>query len=82
MKKKKEKQIKLGLLYEDPITGCMGIAIAKTEWLYGCSRIGLQGRINEEGLVPEAQWFDELQLNGIKTDKDLGGPPCQGKETG
>ena len=74
--------VKLGKRYRDPITGFEGMATARTEWLYGCSRIGLQGPTNKEGLVPEAQWFDELQLEEKEPDKDLGGPPCCGRETG
>ncbi len=75
-------KIKLGNVYQDPITTFKGTALAKTEWLYGCIRIGLQGDLNKEGAVPELEWFDELQLKNVKPDKDKGGPPYQGKETG
>ena len=73
---------KLGKEYVDPITGFKGMAVAKTEWLYGCTRVGLQGPVNKEGLVPDAQWFDELQLLDSPKDDDKGGPPCCGVETG
>ena len=49
--------IKLGDDCKDPITGFQGIATAKTEWLYGCTRFGLQGPLTKEGLVSELQWF-------------------------
>ena len=75
-------KIKLGNKCIDPITGFEGMATAKTEWLYGCTRFGLQGLLNKEGLVPELQWFDELQLEKKEADRGKGGPPCCGKETG
>ena len=75
-------EVTLGNEYQDPITKFKGIATAKTIWLYGCARIGLQTGLNKDGLVPELQWFDELQLLEVEPDEDLGGPAYQGKETG
>lgn len=34
--------IKLGSRVKDSITGFEGIAVARTEWLYGCSRITIE----------------------------------------
>ena len=75
-------KIVLGKKYVDPITGFKGIAVAKTEWHYGCTRIGLQAPINQEGKILDAEWFDELQLMGVPKDDDKGGPSCRGTETG
>jgi len=66
--------IKLGQMVTDPITGFSGIAVSKTEWLYGCTRFGLQGKLNEDGTVPDLQWFDELQLESKPPDVKIGGP--------
>lgn len=66
--------IKLGDRYKDPITGYEGIAVGRTEYLYGCARIGLQAPINKDGSIPEWQWFDELQVVEAEPDKKKGGP--------
>ena len=71
---KKAIKIKLGKKYVDPITGFEGIATQKTEYLYGCERVSLQPPVDKDGKVPEAEYFDELQLREIKPDKVLGGP--------
>jgi hypothetical protein len=56
--------INLGDDVRDTITGCTGIATGRTEWLYGCVRIGVQPRVlKEKEPVPvDLQWFDEAQL--------------------
>jgi len=66
--------VKLGQEVIDPITGFRGIAVGRTDWLYGCARIGLQGKLNKDGTVPDVQWFDELQLEGEPPDEWIGGP--------
>ena len=79
---KKKNEVKLGNEYQDPITKFKGIAMGKTIWLYGCSRIGLQAGLDKNGKVPDLVWFDELQLLEVESDEGLGGPAYQGKETG
>lgn len=54
--------IKLGTRVRDTITGFEGVAVARTVWLYGCSRIAVQSPELHEGKPIEAQWFDEGQL--------------------
>lgn len=55
--------IELGDEVQDVITGFTGIAIAKTEWLYGCNRYGVQSQaLGTDGKAQEASWFDEPQL--------------------
>lgn len=56
------KKIELGMKCKDIITGFEGIAIAKTEWLTGCTRFGLQPPVDKDGKVPEAVWFDETAM--------------------
>lgn len=79
--------IKLGDKVKDPITGFEGTATAKTEWLYGCSRIAVQAQIDKDGKVPGLEWFDELQLESSEPNKNVGGPhddcgSCKSQETG
>ena len=57
----------LGKKVRDKITGFEGVAVAKTEWLYGCIRYGVQGlKVKEDGTLSEAQWFDEPQLTEVE----------------
>lgn len=76
--------IKLGSRVRDAITGFEGIAIARTEWIYGCSRIGVEAtKLDEKGKPADAQWFDEQRIELVKeqapplsaqSDAPTGGP--------
>ena len=76
--------IKLGSHVKDIYTGFEGLAIAKSEWLYGCNTVGIQPmELNKDGEVGATQWFDEQRIEVIKktapkhsaTSKaDTGGP--------
>jgi len=82
--------VRLGASYKDSITGFEGIAVALTEWLHACRRIGIQSKdFDKEGKPIEIQWFDEPQLVSLRTKKPVtntttktGGPPAGGVETG
>ena len=54
--------ITLGSVVRDSITGFSGIAVARTEWLYGCSRIGVEPAELRDGKPIETQWFDEQRV--------------------
>jgi len=60
--------IKLGSKVKDTLTGFKGMAIGRTEWLYGCTRIGIEPQELHEGKPIEAQWFDEQRIETIKED--------------
>lgn len=66
-------KVKLGNVYRDKHTGFEGIAVARAEWLTGCDRIGLQSKELKDGVPIEVQWFDDNQLEGIKSTRP-GGP--------
>jgi hypothetical protein len=56
-------RIQLGDRVRDRITEYEGIAIARTEWLYGCVRLGVQrSGVDKDGKPFEPQTFDEGQL--------------------
>ncbi len=78
------KPIKLGERYKDPLTGCEGVAVCRTAYLYGCARVGLQG-VCVDGKIPDPQYIDELQLVKAPPDKTKGGPrpdpPMRQKQT-
>lgn len=67
-------KVKLGKNYRDPITGFSGVAVSRTIYLYGCSRIGLQSQVNKDGRIPDTYYFDELQLLEAKPNRGKGGP--------
>lgn len=59
--------IKLGDLVRDRLTGFTGIAIGRTDWLYGCSRIGIEPKeLDKEGKPREASWFDEQRVEVVE----------------
>ena len=73
-------KIKLGDIVQDRISGFKGIVIARTEWLYGCTGIGVKPtkskKLKDDGTPADIQWFDEPSLDS--TAKDPGGPVVSG----
>jgi hypothetical protein len=70
-----EERIVLGMEVKDKITGASGIAVARTEYLWGCARVGVQIRELKDGKPQEYIWFDEPMLEGIEPDKKKPGGP-------
>ena len=74
-------KIQLGDRVKDSITGIIGIAVARTEWLHGCSRVTLQPQGADKERKPfESYTVDEPQLEIVARKKikrgngDTGGP--------
>lgn len=73
-------KVKLGEKYRDTITGFVGTATARSEFLYGCVRVGLEGTSAEPGKPGEVEWFDEQRLvtakdaKPVETNARTGGP--------
>lgn len=65
-------KIKLGEEYKDSVTGFVGTATSRTEYLTGCVHIGLQPKVDKDNKIPEAQFFDESRLDS--SIKKPGGP--------
>lgn len=61
--------VQLGDRVKDKVTGFCGLVIARTTWLNGCVRIGVQNEKLKEwlGMPQETQWIDELQLIVVKS---------------
>ena len=57
-----EHVVKLGDKVRDTISGFEGVAVARTEYLNGCARVGVQPPVDKDGKLPEAQHFDQPQL--------------------
>lgn len=73
--------IKLGDKARDKITGLQGIAIARHDYLHGCTRWSIQPIELKDGKPVDYSTFDEPQLEVIeagnvpaKTGQEPGGP--------
>ena len=78
--------IKLGDKVKDVYSGFEGTAVARTVWLYGCSRITIApDKVGKDGKVMDSYTFDEPQVKVVKarkpvdttarkTTRKLGGP--------
>ena len=71
--------VKLGDKARDTVTGFEGTVTSRTEYISGCTRVGLQPGVDKDGKIPDAQHFDEPMLEVLgqaiapKTS-DRGGP--------
>jgi hypothetical protein len=54
--------IKLGKSYLDVITGFEGIVTGLVEYVSGCNQALLTPKVDAEGKLREAQWFDVQRL--------------------
>jgi hypothetical protein len=69
----------LGAKYRDTITGFEGIAVSRTEFLYGCVRVCLE-KGDEKGEKSVTEYFDEQRLIAVSdhvslvSDAKTGGP--------
>jgi len=77
--------IQLGDEVRDTITGFSGVAYSLSQYVHGCSRVGIQSRKLKEGKPLPMEWFDVQQVEIItkKPTQTLpsGGPqqnPTQG----
>ena len=65
--------VKLGTKVTDSIAGFSGIAVCRTEYLYGCVRIGVEPQELHDGKPVEPHYFDEQRLEEAST-AESGGP--------
>lgn len=57
------KEIKLGDVAKDTITGFTGVVICVSKWLHGCRRFTLQPQqLDKDGRVLASASFDEPQI--------------------
>ena len=71
--------IKLGQKVKDTVTGFVGIATSKIEYLNGCVQYCVKPKVGKDGKYNSGEWFDDAQLevvsNGIYVEKDFNGGP-------
>lgn len=53
--------IKLGRTVRDTITGFEGVATGCAEYLWGCKKILIEGKVQADGKMP-SQWVDEQRV--------------------
>lgn len=74
------KNLELGSLAKDRITGLKGILIAHCKYLSGCDQYCIKPPVDKDGKMPDGQWFDETDIvilgKGINklSKNDKGGP--------
>jgi hypothetical protein len=52
----------LGYVVEDRVSGVVGVATSISFDLYGCVQMLVRPRVDLEGKLPEAHWFDLSRL--------------------
>ena len=63
-----EQTVSLGQKVRDPLTGLVGVAICRSEYLYGCVRILVQPHgLTKDGAAIDPMWVDEPQLTVMKS---------------
>ena len=74
------KEIKLGDVARDSVSGFEGVVVAYCNWLHGCARLTIAPKkLTAEGKPVEMQTFDLLQLELVETRNhkaktETGGP--------
>ena len=50
-------------------SGLEGVAVARTEWLYGCARFLVEPDLDKDGNVREGVWFDEQRIEIVEKEE-------------
>lgn len=75
-KQKQVRNVKLGDLVRDAVSGYTGIVVCCSLWLNGCWRIIVQSQEMKDGKIVESVCFDDLQLEVIEAEK----VPCSNRD--
>lgn len=65
----------LGSRVKDKITGAVGVVIARTLWVTGCTTYGVQVCALKDGIPCDPMWIDEVRLETVKGETIDAGPP-------
>ena len=70
----------LGKEVKCKVSGATGIVVSRHDYLNGCIRYSVQGKIKEDGKIPDEFHLDENQIEEIGPGvclekKNTGGPP-------
>lgn len=71
-------RIQLGQKVRDPLSGLVGQVVTISDWLYGCTRIGIQPDGNKDGKPFDIFYIDEPQVEIVEETKLAPAPPRHG----
>ncbi len=74
--------IELGWKVRDMYSGFTGIAVGRTQWIYGCVRYSVEPGLAKDGTFRESVWIDEQRLQVVKKLKLKVGKHFKGTATG
>lgn len=57
--------ITLGQKVKDIVSGFVGIATSRVEYLNGCVQYGVRAKIDKDGKCPDVQYIDQEQLEVV-----------------
>jgi hypothetical protein len=73
--------VELGSTVKDRITGLVGVVLGRTEYLTGCTHVGISPKkVDTKGGLPDWSWIDERRCIVQKTPRismskvEKGGP--------
>lgn len=72
---KKPTRLNLGARVKDLVTGFEGSAYSRTEFMYGCNRIGVEPLTLKDGKPQEVQYFDEQRIEVVEDAPEFEYPP-------
>lgn len=77
---------KLGAKYKCKISGFVGVANGRAEWLNGCETVSLTPPVDKDGKKGDPHWFDLPQLEFVEQvvevgDQSTGGPKPPARQT-
>jgi len=75
------KNINLGDLVKDNVTGIKGTAIARIQYMNGCVRYEVQPKMDKESKAVDAIWIDEQQIVVVKAKAKPKAKPRGGSRT-
>lgn len=83
------RQVNLGDKVKSRVSGFVGIAQARVEWISGCVRVDVQPPLDSDGKYVESRYFDEEELDVVEPGmvrlpdvKPSGGGPDPVRPTG
>ena len=63
--------INLGDLVKDKVTGFIGTAVSKIEYITGCIQFGVLPKMGKDKKYPECNYIDDERLVIIKTKEQI-----------
>lgn len=80
---RKKHEVTLGLTYKDKVSGFVGVAVQKSEYLNGCVRFALEPKVDKDGKTADTiPTFDVQQLELVDDTHILDEQPTLAAATG